>query len=46
MFALANVMNLFAYELPGLGGRRLTLAGIFVGPLDRLLLRHNLCPLK
>jgi hypothetical protein len=41
VLALADVVNLFANELSGLGGRTLSLAPVPPGPLDRLLLRHH-----
>jgi hypothetical protein len=44
MFSLADVMNFFAHEFPGLGGGRFPLPTIFASPFQRFLFRHMVCP--
>lgn len=41
MFPFSNVLNLFAHELAGLGGRRFTLSSILVSALNRTFFRHT-----
>jgi len=41
VFALPDVVNFFANELPGLGGRRLPFAGILTGAFNCLFFRHG-----
>jgi hypothetical protein len=41
VLAFADVMNLFPYELAGLGGRRLAFTRVFVGALDCFSVRHR-----
>jgi hypothetical protein len=41
VFTLADVLNLFPDEFPGLGARRLALTGIFLCSFDGFLLRHD-----
>lgn len=40
MFALADVLDLFAHELAGLSRGRLALLGVFVCPLQYFIARH------
>jgi hypothetical protein len=42
MLPLANVVDLFANELAGLGRRRLSFALVFPRSLDRSALRHEI----